>query len=95
MRLTKICLVWGFSMVTMTGPLSAGPLIKMIEQKKASQASSSSKTTPPSSQATPTPAKAESSKAESKFETSKTKCKELGNPEGSDKFNRCVVTLME
>ena len=29
------------------------------------------------------------------FETAKLKCKQLGNKEGSDKFNSCVMTLME
>ena len=95
MRFTTICLVWVFSMETIPGSVTAGPLLKMIEEKKAAQSSSSGKTTPPASQAAPTTATAQPSKAESKFETSKTKCRELGNAEGSDKFNRCVMTLME
>ena len=93
MRLSKVILISVFSATTMMGQASAGPIMKMLEEKKASQAASTSKSSGSPSQAAPSPSAA--AKGDSKFDTAKIKCKELGNQDGSDKFNRCVMTLME
>ena len=72
----------------------AGPLLKMLEEKKAKQAASGASTEPAtrSSMNQVTPAAGDK---DSKFENAKLKCKELGNAEGSNKYNSCVMTLME
>lgn len=78
-----------------TAPLAsveAGPIMKMLEEKKAKQAAG----TPPSAASTSTtPPAAAPASNNSAFESAKGKCKKLGNKEGSDKFNSCVMTLME
>lgn len=70
----------------------AGPIMKMLEEKKAKQAAG---TTPSAAPATQNPPAAATPSKNSAFETAKLKCKQLGNKEGSDKFNTCVMTLME
>lgn len=82
----------GFAMTI--GQANAGPIMKMIEEKKAQQATSPSSTNAPAQPQQQAPAAAPTN-ANSKFDTAKLKCKELGNKEGSDKFNSCVMTLME
>lgn len=82
------------TLITATPSLvKAGPIMKMLEEKKAKQATATgSGTTDPASASTPAAATAPKNPA---FETAKLKCKQLGNKEGSDKFNSCVMTLME
>jgi hypothetical protein len=92
MKLKTILIVSAFAFVTSLGQAHAGPLMKMLEEKKAKQAASSGSTAP-AAQAQQAPAAATNDN--SKFATAKTKCKELGNKPGSDKFNSCVMTLME
>ena len=95
MKLTHLLILSAFGCVTI-GSAQAGPIIKMLEEKKAKQAaSSSSASTTPTTPTTPPAAAAASSKGNTQFSTAKMKCKELGNKEGSDKFNSCVMTLME
>jgi len=93
MKLTHLLIVSALAFVTIDSA-QAGPIMKMLEEKKAKQAASSTSsapaTQPPTAPATPT-----TSKANPQFDTAKKKCKELGNKEGSDKFNSCVMTLME
>ena len=77
-------------LITATPTLvKAGPIMKMLEEKKAKQATGTSSTAPTSAS---TPAATSKNPA---FDTAKQKCKQLGNKEGSDKFNSCVMTLME
>ena len=92
MNLKPILIVATFAFVTALGQAQAGPIMKMLEEKKAKQAASTSSNTPTSQ---PQPATAPAPTANSKFDTAKMKCKELGNKPGSDKFNSCVMTLME
>ena len=74
--------------------VKAGPIMKMLEEKKAKQSTATgSGTTAPASASTP--AAAAAAPKNPAFETAKLKCKQLGNKEGSDKFNSCVMTLME
>ena len=81
----------------MVSPVQAGAMREMMMAKKlgnsATQqqapASAVPTTAPPAAVATQPPA------VDAKFETAKKKCAELGNKEGSSKFNSCVVTLME
>jgi hypothetical protein len=96
MNLTHLLIVSAFSCVTF-GTAQAGPIIKMLEEKKAKQAgsSSSASTNPGTPTAQPPAAAPAISKGNLQFDTAKMKCKELGNKEGSDKFNSCVMTLME
>jgi hypothetical protein len=70
----------------------AGPIMKMLEEKKAKQAAGTTSSTAPTTQAPPSATPASEN---SVFETAKLKCKQLGNKEGSDKFNSCVMTLMD
>lgn len=65
---------------------------KMPEEKKARQAVGATSGTAPTTQAPPIAAPLSKNSA---FETAKLKCKQLGNKEGSNKFNKCVMTLME
>lgn len=91
MKLTHLLILAVFGCVTI-GSAQAGPIIKMLEEKKAKQAASSTSAAP--TPQTPTNAPA-ASKGNPQFDAAKVKCKELGNKEGSDKFNSCVMTLME
>jgi hypothetical protein len=96
MKLSMTFLVTVFAATLMMGVASAGPIMKMLEEKKASQAAAgSSKGGSPSGQTSSSSNAAMADKNSSKFETAKVKCKELGNQEGSDKYDRCVMTLME
>lgn len=96
MKLSMTFLLTLFAATSMMGVASAGPIMKMLEEKKASQAAAgSSKGSSPSGQTSPSTSAAMAGKNDSKFETAKLKCKELGNQEGSDKYDRCVMTLME
>lgn len=70
----------------------AGPIMKMLEEKKAKQAAGATTGSAPTAQVPPAATSAGKNPA---FETAKLKCKKLGNKEGSDKFNSCVMTLME
>lgn len=80
-------------LITATPTLvKAGPIMKMLEEKKAKQATGTSSTAPTSAS---TPAAAAPASKNPAFDTAKQKCKQLGNKEGSDKFNSCVMTLME
>lgn len=92
MKIKPILIVAAFAFVTGLGQAHAGPIMKMLEEKKAKQAASTSSNTPTTQ---PQPAPATAPNANSKFDTAKMKCKELGNKPGSDKFNSCVMTLME
>lgn len=91
MKLTQLLIVSAFGCVTI-GSAQAGPIMKMLEEKKAKQAASSTST---ATTAQPPTAASATNKGNPQFDTAKKKCKELGNKEGSDKFNSCVMTLME
>jgi ribosomal protein L12E/L44/L45/RPP1/RPP2 len=91
MKLTHLLIVSAFTCITI-GRAQAGPIIKMLEEKKAKQAASSTSPAPAAQPPTAAPA---TTKSNPQFDTAKKKCKELGNKEGSDKFNSCVMTLME
>ena len=67
----------------------AGPLLKMLEEKKAKQAGTEAGTEPSTEKAGTMDDK------DARFDDAKRKCQELGNKEGSDKYNSCVMTLME
>ena len=95
MKFTLILTVTALTLMTLS-PVQAGSLLRKIEEKKALQAETASSTNqkksePKSSAAAP----ATTNKNDPKFDDAKAKCKKLGNEEGSDKFNNCVVTLME
>ena len=92
MKLKPILIIAAFAFVAGLGQAQAGPIRKMLEEKKAKQAASTSSNTPTTQ---PQPAPATAPTANAKFDTAKMKCKELGNKPGSDKFNSCVMTLME
>ena len=70
----------------------AGPIMKMLEEKKAKQAAGATSGSASTAQVPPAATSAGKNPA---FETAKLKCKQLGNKEGSDKFNSCVMTLIE
>lgn len=71
---------------------NAGPIMKMLEEKKAKSANSPSDNASPQTAA---PGAKAAPDQDSKFDQVKQQCKKLGNKEGSDKFNSCVMTLME
>lgn len=73
--------------------VQAGPIMKMLEEKKAKQAAGTTPEAASTNQAVPSAVAPASNK--SAFETAKLKCKQLGNKEGSDKFNSCVMTLLK
>lgn len=92
MKFKPILILAALAFVTGLGQAQAGPIMKMLEEKKAKQAASASSSTPTTQ---PQPASAAAPNDSSKFDTAKIKCKKLGNKPGSDKFNSCVMTLME
>lgn len=80
-----------------SAPVQAGAMREMMMAKKLGNASSQQQTpaTAVPSATTSAPAASQPPAVDAKFETAKKKCAELGNKEGSSKFNSCVVTLME
>ena len=97
MKTFSIVVGMGVSFLLSANSVEAGALREMMMAKKMKESASqstSSTTTTPANAATVTPA-ASKAQADPKFELAKKKCVELGNKEGSSKFNSCVVTLME
>jgi uncharacterized cupredoxin-like copper-binding protein len=97
MKTFSIVVGMGLSFLLSATSVEAGALREMMMAKKMKESASqsaSSTTTTPANAATVTPA-ASKAQADPKFELAKKKCVELGNKEGSSKFNSCVVTLME
>ena len=83
--------------VVTVAPAQAGALREMMMAKKLGSASSQQQAPATAVPGTtvPAPAVTQPPAVDSKFENAKKKCAELGNKEGSNKFNNCVVTLME
>ena len=100
--MNRILIITTIALGTLMIQPQAGPITRILMGEEMKKTESQKTTTPtpkaPSPETNPisttAPTVAPAVKRDTNFDDSKTKCVELGFKDGSNKFNNCVMTLM-